>query len=124
MSPTAGRISTRSEEETIIKAKQTDFRSAAPMWAALSVAVIWLALIAATAYEDGMTLIPFMDAFAGRLDHPFALRWTPHTPRFILGTLAAYAIGIMLYYGEREHKRPGEEHDGAAWGSASFSTVT
>ena len=43
MSPTVGRISTRSEEETIIKAKQTDFRSAAPMWAALSVAVIWLA---------------------------------------------------------------------------------
>ena len=54
MCPTVGHISTFSEEATIIKPKQTDFRSAALMWAALSAAVVWLAAIAAYAYEDGM----------------------------------------------------------------------
>lgn len=118
MCPTVGHISTFSEEATIIKPKQTDFRSAAPMWAALSAAVVWLAAIAAYAYEDGMNLFQWTGRFSQVLERPFSIGWMPHTLKFIACALLLYAAAIALYYGEREHKRPGEEHGGAKWGSA------
>ena len=118
MCPTVGHISTFSEEATIIKPKQTDFRSAASMWAALSAAVVWLAAIAAYAYEDGMNLFQWTGRFSQVLERPFSIGWMPHTLKFIACGLLLYAAAIVLYYGEREHKRPGEEHGGAKWGSA------
>ena len=118
MCPTVGHISTFSEEATIIKPKQTDFRSAALMWAALSAAVVWLAAIAAYAYEDGMNLFQWTGRFGQVLERPFSIGWMPHTLKFIACALLLYAAAIALYYGEREHKRPGEEHGGAKWGSA------
>ena len=36
--------------------RQKNFRSAAPVWAALLPLVLWLATIAACVYEDGMNL--------------------------------------------------------------------
>ena len=98
--------------------KQTDFRSAAPMWAALFLAAVYMALLAASAYEDGMTLFSFMAAFTQQLDRPLALCWKLHTPKFIVFSLLACAAGIAICRGERAHKRPGAEHGGAAWGSA------
>ena len=112
MCPTVGHISTFSEEATIIKPKQTDFRSAALMWAALSAAVVWLAAIAAYAYEDGMNLFQWTGRFSQVLERPFSIGWMPHTLKFIACALLLYAAAIALYYGEREHKRPGEEHGG------------
>ena len=120
MCPTVGHISTFSEEATIIKPKQTDFRSAALMWAALSAAVVWLAAIAAYAYEDGMNLFQWTGRFSQVLERPFSIGWMPHTLKFIACALLLYAAAIALYYGEREHKRPGEEHGGAKWGSAGI----
>ena len=96
--------------------RQNDFRSAAPVWAALSPLVLWLAAIAAYAYEDGMNLFQWMGRFSQVLERPFAIGWTAHTPKFMLVSLIIYAFGIALYYSSRENRRPGEEYGSARWG--------
>ena len=86
------------------------------MWAALSPLVLWLASIAAYAYEDGMTIFTWMGRFSQVLERPFAIEWTAHTPKFMLVSLIIYAFGIALYYSGRENRRPGEEYGSARWG--------
>ena len=86
------------------------------MWAALSLLVLWLAAIAAYAYEDGMNLFQWMGRFSQVLERPFAIGWTAHTPKFMLVSLIIYAFGIALYYSGRENRRPGEEYGSAKWG--------
>ena len=87
------------------------------MWAALSPLVLWLAAIAAYAYEDGMNLFLWMGRFSQVLERPFAIGWTAHTPKFMLVSLIIYAFGIALYYSGRENRRPGEEYGSAKWGN-------
>ena len=96
--------------------RQNDFRSAASVWAALSPLVLWLAAIAAYAYEDGMNLFQWMGRFSQVLERPFSIGWTAHTPKFMLVSLIIYAFGIALYYSGRENRRPGEEYGSAKWG--------
>ena len=92
------------------------FRSAAPMWAALVIPVLWLAALLATGYEDGMTIFDLMGRFSSLLERPFAIRWTAHTLKFMVIALCCYGMGIGLYYSSRENRRPGEEYGSAKWG--------
>lgn len=87
------------------------------MWAAFSLAVLYLAILAAGVYEGGMNLFQFMAVFPDAMNKPFALRWTPHTVKFMLGALVIYAGAIALYYSAQENRCPGEEHGSAKWGS-------
>ena len=87
------------------------------MWAVLSPLVLWLAAIAAYAYEDGMNLFQWMGRFSQVLERPFSIGWTAHTPKFMLVSLIIYAFGIALYYSGRENRRPGEEYGSAKWGN-------
>lgn len=86
------------------------------MWAALSPLVLWLAAIAAYAYEDGMNLFQWMGRFSQVLECPLSIGWTAHTPKFMLVSLIIYTFGIALYYSSRENRRPGEEYGSARWG--------
>ena len=97
--------------------RQNDFRSAAPVWAALSPLVLWLAAIAAYAYEDGMNLFQWMGRFSQVLERPFSIGWTPYTLKCMLGSLLLYGGGIALYSSSRENRRPGEEYGSAKWGN-------
>lgn len=87
------------------------------MWAALSPLVLWLAAIAAYAYEDGMNLFQWMGRFSQVLERPFSIGWTPYTLKYMLGSLLLYGCGIALYYSSRENRRPGEEYGSAKWDS-------
>ena len=87
------------------------------MWAALSPLVLWLAAIAAYAYEDGMNLFQWMGRFSQVLERPFSIGWTPYTLKYMLGSLLLYGCGIALYYSSRENRRPGEEYGSAKWGN-------
>lgn len=87
------------------------------MWAAFSLAVLYLAVLAAGVYEDGMNLFQFMAVFPDAMNKPFTLRWTPYTAKFILGALLLCGGVIALYYSSRMNRRPGEEHGSAKWGS-------
>ena len=87
------------------------------MWAALSPLVLWLAAIAAYAYEDGMNLFQWMGRFSQVLERPFSIGWTPYTLKCMLGSLLLYGCGIALYYSSRENRRPDEEYGSAKWGN-------
>jgi len=94
-----------------------DWRSAAPVWAAFSIPVLWLAALLASGYEDSMTVFALMGRFSELLERPFAIRWTAHTLQFMAAALLAYLCAIGLYCSTRQNKRPGEEHGSARWGS-------
>lgn len=94
-----------------------DWRSAAPLWAAFSIPVLYLAALLASGYEDGMTVFALMGRFSELLERPFDIRWTAHTPKFMAAALLAYAFAIVLSYSTRQNRRPGEEHGSAHWGS-------
>ena len=77
--------------------KRHDLKSALPMWALLAVPVLWLAAVAAYAYEDGMTIFDWVGRFSTVVQRPFAITWTPHTLKFLLGGLTLYVCAIPLY---------------------------
>lgn len=88
------------------------------MWLLPVPFVLWLAALLATGYEDGMTVFALMGRFSALMEHPFSLRWTPHTVRFMVWALILYAFAVTMYLSTRENRRPGEEHGSAKWGSA------
>ena len=96
--------------------REQDFKSTLPVWGLMAIPVLWLAIIAAYAYEDGMTVFDWMGQFSIVIQHPFAIHWTAHTPKFMLGALVLYAFAIVMYYTSRHNRRPGEEYGSAAWG--------
>lgn len=86
-------------------------------WALLVLPVLWLAALLASGYEEGMNLIDLMAVFPALMEHPFAIRWTPHTLKFLLIGLAVYGLAAALYFSASENRRPGEEHGSARWGN-------
>ncbi len=91
------------------------FKDSAPLWALFSLPVLYFGVVAASVYEEGMTLFQLMPLLTrSRLED---IRWTAYTPRFILIFLAVYAGAIVLYDSAQQNRRPGEEHGSAKWGS-------
>lgn len=97
--------------------KKKSFRSAAPVWAAFTLPIVWLAVLMASCYEPGMTIFTLMDAFSAAIKNPFSLHWTPYTMKFIGIFLLLYGGAILFYYTGQKNTRPGEEHGSASWGS-------
>ena len=86
-------------------------------WVLLAVPVLWAAAIMAYAYEDGMNLFDLLGRFTVLMEYPFAIGWTPHTPKFMLIGLLLYGCAAALFLSTKENRRPGEEHGSARWGS-------
>ena len=97
--------------------KKKSFRSAAPVWAAFTVPIVWLAVLMAGCYAPGMTIFDLAAQFSEVTKTPFALHWTPYTMKFIGIFLLLYGGAILFYYTGQKNTRPGEEHGSASWGS-------
>ena len=87
------------------------------LWLALTIPVLWLAVIAASVYENSMNVFELVSRFTSAVNHPFAVHWTAYTPRFLLAFLLLYGGGVLLYYSGKENRRPGQEYGSAQWGS-------
>lgn len=97
--------------------KRKSFHNAAPVWAAFTVPIVWLAALMAGCYTPGMTIFDLAAQFSEAMKTPFSLRWTPHTAKFIGIFLLLYGGAILFYYTGQKNTRPGEEHGSASWGS-------
>ena len=97
--------------------KKKSFRSAAPVWAAFVIPIVWLAVLMAGCYAPGMTIFDLVAQFSEVTKMPFALHWTPYTMKFIGIFLLLYGGAILFYYTGQKNTRPGEEHGSASWGS-------
>lgn len=91
------------------------FNDSAPQWALFSLLTIYFALLAASVYEEGMTLLALVPLVIGaKLGD---IRWTAYSLKFILIFLAVYTGVIALYYSSQQNRRPGAEHGSARWGN-------
>lgn len=63
-----------------------------------------------------MTIFELMGRFTVLMERPFSIRWTVHTPKFMLGALICYGLSVGYYYASRENRRQGEEYGSAKWG--------
>ena len=97
--------------------KKKSFRSAAPVWAAFVIPIVWLAVLMAGCYAPGMTIFDLAAQFSEVTQTPFSLHWTPYTMKFIGIFLLLYGDAILFYYTGQKNTRPGEEHGSASWGS-------
>lgn len=86
------------------------------LWAFLLLPAVWLALIAATQYRDGMNLVELTAAVLPALNRPFAISWTRYSARFLLIAALLHTAVTIIAVSMRENRRPGEEHGSAKWG--------
>ncbi len=90
-------------------------RSGVWLFAILLIPVVWAALLAAPFLSDGLPAI--LANLIEAMNHPFAVRWVNDTPKCILLFVAAYGLGLGIYFSTRRNYRHREEHGSAKWGS-------
>lgn len=99
--------------------KKQDTQTTIILIAILGVIVIWLALITAGCYSEGMKLFDLLENLSAALNQPWNISLNQNSFKFVVLFLFAYAMGIGLYFSSRENRRPGEEYGSAKWGSVS-----
>lgn len=97
--------------------RQKNQRTMVILFAVLSVTVVWLALITAGCYEDGVKLFDLLGRLTVALNQPWKISINQYSIKFVLVFLFAYAMGVGMYFSQKENRRPGEEHGSAKWGS-------
>ena len=79
--------------------------------------VVWAALLAAPAISGG--LLEILTGLTAALNNPLVITWCEDSVKTILIFIAAYAMGIGIYFATKRNTRPREEHGSAKWGEAS-----
>ena len=77
---------------------------------------VWAALLVAPAVTGGL---PEIVQNLTALDNPFNIVWHEDSLKTILIFIAAYAVGIGIYFSTRRNIRPEEEHGSAKWEKAA-----
>ena len=88
------------------------------VWALLGIFSVYLAVAAASAYEEGSNIFVWMGRFSEVLKRPSLLRWTPYTVKYIIVVLLLCVFAVLLYRSDREKRRPGGEYGTAKWEAA------
>lgn len=79
--------------------------------------VVWAALLTAPAISGG--LIEILQNLTAALDSPLHIKWCEDSVKTVLVFIAAYGMGIGIYFSTRRNTRPKEEHGSAKWGEAA-----
>ena len=87
------------------------------LFAVFLIPVVWTALLVAPSLSGGLPEI--LENLAAAINNPFAIQWVDNTPKCILFFIAAYGMGIGIYYSTRRNYRHREEHGSARWGNAA-----
>ena len=88
------------------------------VWVLLGIFSVYLAVAAASAYEESSNIFVWMGRFSEVLKRPSLLRWTPYTVKCIIVVLLLCAFSVLLYRSDREKRRPGGEYGTAKWEAA------
>ena len=79
--------------------------------------VVWAALLAAPAVAGGLPDI--LSNLTAALNNPLKITWCGDSLKTVLIFIAAYGMGIGIYFSTRRNTRPREEHGSAKWGEAA-----
>ena len=99
--------------------QKLNFQQAALLWAACSIIIVWLGILASDCCGEGIKLTEFLSLFSERLQHPFRLSLNGYTVRCVFAALCMYALTVGYYYTSKGNKRTGEEYGSAKWGDAA-----
>ena len=99
--------------------QKLNFQQAALLWAACSIIVVWIGILASDCCGEGVKLTEFLSLFSEQLQHPFRLSLNGYTVRCVFAALCMYALAIGYYYTSKGNKRTGEEYGSAKWGDAA-----
>lgn len=99
--------------------QKLNFQQAALLWAACSIIVVWLGILASACCGEGVKLTEFLSLFSEQLQHPFRLSLNAYTVRCVFAALCIYVLAIGYYYTSKGNKRTGEEYGSAKWGDAA-----
>lgn len=99
--------------------QKLNFQQAALLWAACSIIIVWLGILASDCCGEGIKLTEFLSLFSERLQHPFRLSLNGYTVRCVFAALCMYALAVGYYYTSKGNKRTGEEYGSAKWGDAA-----
>lgn len=99
--------------------QKLNFQQAALLWAACSMIVVWLGILASDCCGEGVRLTEFLSLFSERLQHPFQLSLNGYTVRCVFVALCMYALAVGYYYTSKGNKRTGEEYGSAKWGDVA-----
>ena len=88
------------------------------VWVLLGIFSVYLAVAAASAYEEDSNIFVWMGRFSEVLKRPSLLRWTPYTVKCIIVVLLLCAFAVLLYRSDSEKRRPGGEYGTAKWEAA------
>ena len=97
--------------------RQENQKTIYALFGILSVFVIWLALMVAGCYEEGIKLFELLDRLTAAMNNPTHITFNEYSLKAVLIFLFLYAMGIGVYFSSRENRRPGEEHGSARWGN-------
>ncbi|MBQ6529541.1 MAG: type IV secretory system conjugative DNA transfer family protein, partial [Clostridia bacterium] len=97
--------------------RQENTKNLIIIFASLSAIVVWLALIVACCYRDGMKLPELLQYIAIAVNQPLNIHLNEYSLKFVLVFLISYVLGVTAYFSQRENRRPGEEHGSAKWGN-------
>jgi len=78
--------------------------------------VIWAALLVAPAISGG--LLEILEKSTVAINQPFHIEWCEDSLKTVLFFIAAYVMGIGIYFSTKRNTRPKEEHGSARWGDA------
>lgn len=78
--------------------------------------VVWAALLAAHTISGGLPEI--LQNLTAALNNPLKITWCEDSLKTILIFIAAYGMGIGIYFSTKRNTRPREEHGSAKWGEA------
>ena len=78
---------------------------------------VWLALLVAPALGGGLPDI--LSNLMVVMNDPFHIEWCEDSLKTVLIFIAAYGMGIGIYFSTRRNYRKGVEHGSAKWGDAA-----
>ena len=79
--------------------------------------VVWLSLLIAPAFSDGLPSL--ISNLSTVFQNPFHVVWSEGSVKTVLIFIAAYVMGIGIYISTSRNYRRREEHGSARWGNAS-----
>ncbi len=88
------------------------------MWFFLYVLVVWFAVLLASSYQKGLSIIELLPVITEAVKKPFEIRINEYTLQFVAMFSLLFAIGVAAYYAYYGKRRLGEEHGSASWGES------
>ena len=79
--------------------------------------IVWAALLTAPAVSGGLPEI--LQNLTAALNDPLHIEWCEDSVKTVLFFVAAYCVGIGIYFATRRNTRAKEEHGSAKWGGVA-----